>query len=253
MKKYILLFVLIVISGCFRKKADRFVSLNETKFHIKEYGKGQPTVIFENGMGSGMDTWKSIPDSIAKATSIFSYDRAGIGKSDIASQDRTIPNMVKELREVLAKENIGPPYIFVAHSMGSYVGRYYAIHFPDEISALLLIDPSPDRLYDGYTEQEYKEFKEFGDQSFANSKPGERLEWENYLENRQFINKKKIPDHIPLVIVSATQWDFYEYHSQIMNNNTYSKHLKETGSHDIHQDKPELIIKLIHELIESTK
>lgn len=56
-----------------------------------------------------------------------------------------------------------------------------------------------------------------------------------------------------IVIVSATQWDFYEYQSQMMNNNVFAKHLKEAGSHDIHQDRLELIMKLIYELIEHPK
>lgn len=251
----ILTFILLSISliSCSIKKQDRFVELNGSKFHIVEYGHGKPTVIFENGMTSSIDTWKNIPDSISKRSKVFAYDRAGIGKSDTVSSKRIIPNMVKELREILKKEKISPPFIYVAHSMGTYLARYYAIHYPNEISALLLVDPSPDKLYDHYTEQEYKEFKDFGDQSYANSNIGAKREWENYLDNRRYVQNAAIPDNIPVIIISATQWDFYDYHHEMINNNENSKHLKIEGSHDLHQEKPELIIDLVQELIDQSK
>lgn len=244
-KIFTVLFALIFLTGCEKKEQERFTEVDSVRFHIKEFGSGDPTVLFENGMGSSMDTWKSIPDSISRVSSVFSYDRAGTGKSELASSERTIPNMVHELISLLKKENISPPYIYVAHSMGSYLARYYALHYPNEIAALVLVDPSPDRLYDGYSKQEYDEFKEIGNKSFANSLEGERLEWENYLDNRKYVQEASISDDIPMVIISATQWDFYDYHSEIMNKNKDSRHFKIEGGHDIHQEKPERIIEII--------
>ncbi len=225
MKIFTSIIIALSLIGCSTKKQERFVDINDSKFHIKEYGNGGSTIIFENGMASSMDTWKSIPDSTAKMSNVFTYDRAGIGKSDTTSTKRTIPNMVNELRQILKKEKLEPPYIYVAHSMGSYLARYYAIHYPNEISALLLIDPSPDKLYDDYNEQEYKDFKSYGDKSYSNSNIGVRQEWENYLDNRKYVQNASISDNIPLVIISATQWDFYTYHSEFMNNNENSNHL----------------------------
>lgn len=253
MKIFLSIIVLISLVGCSSEPQERFVDIDGTKFHIKRAGHGDPLVIFENGMASPMGIWKSIPDSISQITSILTYDRAGIGKSDPASKKRTLPNMVEELRQVLKKEGLEPPYIYVAHSMGSYLARYYSIHYPAEISAVFLIDPSPDKLYDNYTEKEYNDFKSEGDRSFANSKIGEKREWESYLDNREYIQGVVISDDIPLIVVSATQWDFYNYHGELMNKNKHSKHLQVEGSHDIHQERPDLMIDLIIELIEITE
>lgn len=246
---YIALFFSTV--GCSPKQDERFTIVSDTAYHIKELGKGKPTVILESGMASSMDTWKSIPDSVSKFSNVLAYDRAGIGKSDTTSNERTIPNMVQELRQILKKENIKPPYIYVAHSMGSYLARYYAVNFPEEISAILLVDPSPDKLYDDYTQQEYDDFKNGGDMSFANSKMGEKLEWQQYLDNRKYVQGISIPNDIPLIVISATEWDFYDYHTKLMNSNKNSKHLRIEGTHGIHQEKPELIIDLIKELIDT--
>ncbi|MCA0931415.1 alpha/beta hydrolase [Lutimonas saemankumensis] len=254
MKKiFILILTVSFLICCEKNKPERFVEINGAQLHIKEFGEGKPTVLFENGMGSSMDTWKSIPDSISKDTRVFSYDRSGTGKSELTPSEKKIPFMVDELRALLSKENINPPYIYVAHSMGSYLARYFAIHYPDELQALVLVDPSPDKLYDGYSQEEYNEFKEIGNQSFANSSVGERKEWENYLDNRKYVQNAPVSDDITMVIVSATQWDFYDFHSQIMNNNKNSRHLKIDGGHDIHQERPERIIEIIRDLLDQSR
>lgn len=239
----------VPLIGCLAQGKERIVTVDNVEINVKIQGKGGPTVIFENGMGSSLDAWEAIPDSIATLCTVFSYDRAGIGKSGISASPRTIPIMVEELRTVLKNEGLTAPYVYVAHSMGSYLARYYASQYPDEIQAILLVDPSPDRLYDDYTEKEYRDFQKFGNESYAESSPGVKGEWQHYLKNRKYVQEKSISDTIPMVIVSATQWDFYSYHSGMMNKNNTSKHLKVEGSHDIHQERPELIIDLIQELI----
>ena len=61
-----------------------------------------------------------------------------------------------------------------------------------------------------------------------------------------------ISNNIPMTILSATQWDFYQYHESILNKNPNSKHLKIEGSHDLHHDRPDVIIEEINLLIELT-
>ncbi|MGI9531049.1 alpha/beta fold hydrolase [Lutimonas sp.] len=252
--KFVVTLVLVLsLFQSFGQGKERIVQTEGLQINVKTQGKGKPTVIFENGMGSSMDAWEALPDSIATFTAVFSYDRAGIGASHISHASRTVPHMVEELRAVLKKEKIAPPYVYVAHSMGSYLARYFATAYPDEIQALLLVDPSPDKLYDDYTEKEYTDFQNFGDESYAESSEGVKQEWEHYLKNRKYVQEKAVSDTIPMTIVSATQWDFYSYHSGIMNKNENSKHLQVEGSHDIHQEKPDLIRELIQELISVSK
>jgi len=231
-----------------RSQTDTFVELEDFKVHIKIRGEGKPIVIFENGMGSSLDTWKNIPLEVSALTKTVNYDRAGLGKSDLSPNPRTIPNMVDELRRALKQQNLQPPYIYVAHSMGSYLARYFAITFPEEIKALVLVDPSPDKMYDEYSPKELQEFIAFGNKSYKDAQEGTKLEWQNYLDNRTYV-QTPIPDAIPIVILSATQWNFYEYHENIMNTHPKSKHLKVEGSHDLHHEQPELIVDLIKELL----
>ncbi len=243
-------FYIVLLFSCNQSNpVEKYVQIEDVRIHCKTLGRGRITVIFENGMASPKEVWNHIPDSISKTARILSYDRAGIGKSESSSRKRTIPNMVLEIRELLQKENIKPPYIYVAHSMGSYIARYFAINYPDEIKALLLIDPSPDRLYDDYSEAEYEEFKNSGNDSFEKATAGERREWEHYLDNRKYVQEKGIPDHIPMYVISASQWNFDRYHREMLNDHPLSRQIKVDTGHDVHKEKPRLVINLIRALI----
>jgi pimeloyl-ACP methyl ester carboxylesterase len=211
-------------------------------------GDKSPVVIFENGMASTFETWNQIPDSISKKATVLLYNRAGLGNSDSTQTKRTIPNMVEDLNALLKQRDLQGPYLFVAHSMGSYLSRYFALTHPKKVSGILLVDPSPDTMYDEYTEQETQDFLAFGNENFKNSSQGAKDEWNNYLNNRKFV-QKPISQDIPITILSATQWDFYKYHESILNKNPNSKHLKIEGSHDLHHDRPDKIIEEINRLI----
>lgn len=214
-------------------------------FHVKYRISQGPTVIFENGLTTPLSTWKALTDSLPSEISYFSYDRAGVGDSQMSPNERTVPNMVTELKELLASQNIPGPYIYVAHSFGSYLGRYFATKYPEEIKSLILVDPAPDLMYDAYTEQDIADYKKIAGDGYVNAPVGEQLEWEQYLENRKYVQAEPVPDQVPMIILTATQWDFYEYHAEILNENPQSKHLKVEGSHDLHKEKPQLISRFI--------
>jgi pimeloyl-ACP methyl ester carboxylesterase len=200
-------------------------------------------------MASPKEVWNHIPDSISKQVCTVTYDRAGIGKSEDTSRKRTVPNLVEELRTMLKNEGLDPPYILVAHSMGSYMARYFATYHSEEIQGMLLIDPSPDRLYDQYSATEYRDFEAMGTNSFANATPGENKEWENYLDNRKYVQGRDLPSNFPVIIISASEWNFDRYHAEMLNDHPHSKQIKVDSGHDVHKERPELIIDLIDDLL----
>jgi pimeloyl-ACP methyl ester carboxylesterase len=65
----------------------------------------------------------------------------GYGYSDLDVGDRTIENITDELHQVLAKLQLNGPVILAGHSVGGIYARYYANAYPDEVSAVVGIDP----------------------------------------------------------------------------------------------------------------
>jgi pimeloyl-ACP methyl ester carboxylesterase len=119
----------------------RLVDIGTHRLHLREMGQGTPTVVFESGLMSTVLTWQSLQPEIAKITRTVSYDRAGLGWSDPGPMPRDAQRIVEELRELLKRSEIPPPYVLVGHSFAGLTTRLFAAEFPDEVAGLVLIDP----------------------------------------------------------------------------------------------------------------
>ena len=103
-------------------------------------GEGEPSVILDAGLGGTSEDWVNIQPAVASFTQVFSYDRAGIGKSEKAPIPRTCKDIVIDLKNLLLAANLHPPYILVAHSWSGINARWYANLYPDEFVGMVLID-----------------------------------------------------------------------------------------------------------------
>ena len=228
---------------------ERYVDIEGQNFRIKEFGKGDITVIFENGMSDSIEVWGSIPDSVATFARVFLYDRADIAKSDTARLPRTIPNQILELRKILAQENIGPPFILVGHSLGGLITRYYSSLYPGEVAGLLLLDPAPEAFWDAMSEKELQEYIEGGNEWYETRFPKKyRNEWYQFISNLEYMRDLDIPADLPIVLVSATAWEWYKYHEKIIAGFENARHIELEGDHHIYKNHPDLIVKYIKEL-----
>ena len=109
--------------------------------YLFEQGEGRPTVVFESGIGATNLNWRHIQSEVSGFTSTASYDRAGLGFSSRCRSARTPGNIAVELRELLERADIKPPYIMVGHSFGGLVVRRFALLYPDVVAGVILVDP----------------------------------------------------------------------------------------------------------------
>jgi pimeloyl-ACP methyl ester carboxylesterase len=111
------------------------------RLYLFEHGKGEPTVLFESGIGATHLNWRGIQDPIARLTRTISSDRAGLGWSSPCRTPRTPENIATELHEMLAVARLQPPYVLVGHSFGGLVMRRFALLYPQEVTGVVLVDP----------------------------------------------------------------------------------------------------------------
>ena len=104
---------------------------------------GRPTVIFEAGLGGDFGVWASALTMVSKTNRGCSYDRAGDGMSEPAPGSRTTADQVDDLRALLAKARIAPPYLLVGHSSGAWNVLVHADRHPDDVVGAVLVDPRP--------------------------------------------------------------------------------------------------------------
>ena len=113
----------------------------QLRHRVRIEGRGATTVILESGLGDTLDAWNGVQTPIADhCARTLAYNRAGYADSDPADGPRDAATIVAELREELARRNIGPPYVLVGHSLGGLYMQYFARQYPAEVSGLVLVD-----------------------------------------------------------------------------------------------------------------
>src|SRR3989339_1766829 len=146
--KRILISAIVMILGfsSFGFGQKKFINVNGKKMEIFIAGlqnnqKDKPVIVFENGMATKLDKWKTVIEEVSKTSAVFSYNRPRIGESENDSLPPTTKHIVENLREMLLEKGFKPPYLFVSHSFGGAYIRSYASYYPDEIAGLIFVDP----------------------------------------------------------------------------------------------------------------
>ncbi|MEM8927177.1 MAG: alpha/beta hydrolase [Bacteroidota bacterium] len=146
--------LLFVLFACQNQPNYHFIEIQKKQQHVLTWGEGSPVIVFLSGGGSNLVDFEPVQQEISMITKTISYDKLGIGKSQLADTPRTLENVASELRELLTKENIvNAPMILVGHSMGGSVARYYLHRYPDTIIGLILIDPGSEFLSTEYRKE----------------------------------------------------------------------------------------------------
>ena len=123
-------------------KAAQFFTLKDgVRLFVRRQGSGRPTVVFEAGIGASSLNWRHIQQAVARTTSTISYDRAGLGWSSSRRTARTPSVVAAELHEMLERAGVQLPLVLVGHSFGGLVMRRYALLYPAEVAAMVLVDP----------------------------------------------------------------------------------------------------------------
>ena len=68
------------------------VDVGGHKLEMVSAGTKGPTVVLESGVGATSDFWEKVQHGASEFALVVSYDRAGVGKSELAATPRTALN-----------------------------------------------------------------------------------------------------------------------------------------------------------------
>jgi pimeloyl-ACP methyl ester carboxylesterase len=118
----------------------QLVDVGGHRLHINCTGTGSPTVVIEAGLGDWSTSWGAVQPEVAKTTHVCTYDRAGLGWSEVASLPSDAAQFAKDLHKLLQNANVPGPYIMVGHSLGGLIVRIFAHDYASEVAGVVLVD-----------------------------------------------------------------------------------------------------------------
>jgi pimeloyl-ACP methyl ester carboxylesterase len=132
-----------------RKEAEeypppgRMVEVNGQNLHVFAEGGGDKTLVFMAGHGTSNPTldFKPLWKRMAEEYRIAVIEKAGYGWSESSGSPRDLDSILDETRKALELAGEEGPYILVPHSMSGLEAIYWGQKYPDEVEAIIGLDP----------------------------------------------------------------------------------------------------------------
>src|SRR4051794_41311267 len=102
-------------------------------------GSGSPAVVLAAGFGADTHSWRDVQPEVGRGTRTCSYDRAGTGNSVAPPGVRDARDEIDDLRRLLARARVEPPYVLVGHSYGGGLARAVSPLYPSETAGGVLL------------------------------------------------------------------------------------------------------------------
>ncbi|MGL4773893.1 MAG: alpha/beta fold hydrolase [Clostridium sp.] len=117
------------------------------KLEFKTKGGGDYSVIFDGALGANLYEWEDVVKQFNSQMGVtaFTYNRRGYGFND-GGDRRTPEQQAEDLRNLLKKAGVYPPYILVGEEYGSVVLTNFAKLYPEEVAGVVLINPITQEL-----------------------------------------------------------------------------------------------------------
>jgi pimeloyl-ACP methyl ester carboxylesterase len=144
---------------------SRFATLDGTRIHYLNYGKGDEALVLIHGWTCSVDNWRDqIPD-FAKRNRVIAIDLPGHGQSDKPQVAYTMDYFARATDAVMRDAKVKRA-VLVGHSMGTPVARQFYRKYPEKTLAIVVDDGSlrqfatkalMDQMIAGFRGPNYKE------------------------------------------------------------------------------------------------
>ncbi|MEU6605740.1 alpha/beta hydrolase [Streptomyces shenzhenensis] len=230
-------------------------------FYVTQ-GKG-PTIVLDAGGGEDSSQWNDLIPKIHEATgaTVITYDRAGMGKSDVVPGAWSVESAVSDLKGGLDKLGVTENVTLVSHSQAGEVATYFAKENPTMLSGAVLVDASLPPLY---TDEEITRLAAATQpQVDAAKKDPDKPQnrqlistAESYVPMHKAYHKVSWPNSVPATVIVSEKTPFDGSPEDVRRWKDAAKVFTDDGpnrtlvtadnsSHDIPKDRPDLILKEI--------
>lgn len=135
--------------GITHPESVRFVSANTVlrhqRFHFLHWGEADaaPVLILHGGNQSA-HSWDLVSLNLCGEWSVYALDQRGHGDSEWSrGAHYDVPELMRDA-EAFIRTTIGRPCIMIGHSMGGLVASELALHAPELVRQLVVVDIGPE-------------------------------------------------------------------------------------------------------------
>jgi haloalkane dehalogenase len=119
---------------------SKFITIDGYKIHYVEKGQGEP-ILFIHGNPTSSYLWRNILPTVANAAEKrgIALDLLGFGKSDKPNVEYTLQLHTQIVQKFIEELGLGN-LTLVLHDWGGSLGMYYAVHHPEKIKGIVLME-----------------------------------------------------------------------------------------------------------------
>lgn len=105
--------------------------------HYEVTGEGEPLILCSGGF-CDLHVWDDVLSELSGKFQVIRYDHRGIGGSEVIDDnDYSTEVLAQDLLKLMEALNLNKAHL-VGHSMGGFIGQYFAAHYPERLMSLSL-------------------------------------------------------------------------------------------------------------------
>ena len=239
-------------------------------------GSGQPTVLFDAGLGTGLGTWERVREEVGKTTRACAYDRAGIGQSSHQSGTKTVEDVVGDLEALIAAAPIETPFVYVGHSVSGLSLRLFAGKHRDQLAGEVYVDPAvphqPDEILAVVPPKTAGEDPRMGQLRATWTgwpEPGLTSEHYDIDASEAAVDAVTSFGDLPVIVLTAgdmgisdmpqgvrskVESKWFELHQRLADMSTKGEHeLIKDAAHSIQDHRPDAVIAAVLKVVEAAR
>lgn len=120
-----------------------YTRINGARLYYEETGSGPETIVFSHGLLMSGELFRDQVDALSDRYRCVVYDHRGQARSEVTRGGYDMDSLTADALQLIRSLNAAPCH-FAGLSMGGFVGMRLAIHHPECIRSLILMETSAD-------------------------------------------------------------------------------------------------------------
>lgn len=234
-------------------------------FHVTR-GHGS-TIVLDSGGGEDSSYWKDLVPRLHAATgaTVITYDRAGLGKSDVVPGPWKVESAVSDLESGLQQLGVTKNVTLVAHSQAGQIATCFAKDNPKMLSGAVLVDANLPPLFtdEGIARLVALSRPQVDAAKKDPDKPQNRQlisTAESFVPTNKAYHKVTWPDAVPATVIVSEKTPFdgspedaqhwRDAAASFVRDGPHRTLITAEGSsHDVPKDRPDLVLKEIESMV----